>query len=474
MSYNPNNPNGQATMANSEPVVIASDQTSVPVSFTGSTDVATQTTLSAINTKLVSGTDIGDVTVNNTTANPVPVQPPASGFLNIAIDQTGNNNAVDVLTMPVTTVNNSTATNLKAEVIGTGTFAVQADTELPSASALADATANPTVPAVGAFSMSWDSLTSQWNRNASGDTSSDGEATKTVGIQEVESFPMTLNGSGTFDRVRSVVNTQNSTGTGIQAVGMIGQLDDVSPTAVTENQFAPVRISTRRALLVEGVASGTAQPMSIASGAAVSGAFADGAINTIGSRADAKSTATDTTAVSLMQVTKQISASVQAPVGTGATGSGVPASAVYESGQAKSSDITAATTGNLVGATYDLLGKQITQPYALPQQTVQGVTSAMTATTSTQVIAGVASNYIYVTQVTVGNSHASVGTMINLQDGSGGTTIYSIPANYGFGGAVITFTTPLKVPTSGNGLYAVNGTTGANTYVSAVGFKSTI
>ena len=34
MSYNPNNPNGQATSANSAPVVIASDQSAVPVSAT--------------------------------------------------------------------------------------------------------------------------------------------------------------------------------------------------------------------------------------------------------------------------------------------------------------------------------------------------------------------------------------------------------------------------------------------------------
>jgi len=31
MAYNPQNPNGQATMANSEPVVIASDQSAIPV-----------------------------------------------------------------------------------------------------------------------------------------------------------------------------------------------------------------------------------------------------------------------------------------------------------------------------------------------------------------------------------------------------------------------------------------------------------
>lgn len=37
------------------------------VTFTGSGDVATQTTLSAINAKMVTGTDIGDVTINNST-----------------------------------------------------------------------------------------------------------------------------------------------------------------------------------------------------------------------------------------------------------------------------------------------------------------------------------------------------------------------------------------------------------------------
>ena len=36
-------------------------------------DFATQTTLAAINTKLTSGTDIGDVTINNAETNPVPV-----------------------------------------------------------------------------------------------------------------------------------------------------------------------------------------------------------------------------------------------------------------------------------------------------------------------------------------------------------------------------------------------------------------
>src|SRR6185312_13362670 len=55
------------------------------------------------------------------------------------------------------------------------------------------------------------------------------------------------NGSN-YDRGRSIVNGTNSTGTGIGAVGIIGQFDDVSPTAITENQFGNLRISGNRNL----------------------------------------------------------------------------------------------------------------------------------------------------------------------------------------------------------------------------------
>jgi hypothetical protein len=50
------------------------------------------------------------------------------------------------------------------------------------------------------------------------------------------------------DRKRSVTNATNSIGTGIQAVGLVAQFDDVSPTAITENQFGNVRMSANRNL----------------------------------------------------------------------------------------------------------------------------------------------------------------------------------------------------------------------------------
>jgi hypothetical protein len=83
-----------------------------------------------------------------------------------------------------------------------------------------------------------------------------------------------IGADGTGVDVLPVSNGMDTTATGVPAAGIVGQFDDVGTGTVTENQFAPVRISSRRALLVEGVASGTAvkvdnsavtQPVSAAS-----------------------------------------------------------------------------------------------------------------------------------------------------------------------------------------------------------------
>lgn len=66
------------------------------------------------------------------------------------------------------------------------------------------------------------------------------------------------------------------------------------------------------------IASGAVASGAVASGAFVSGSVSDGAVVTLGAKTDAKSTATDATSITIMQVLKQISASVQLWVfGTG-------------------------------------------------------------------------------------------------------------------------------------------------------------
>lgn len=52
--------------------------------------------------------------------------------------------------------------------------------------------------------------------------------------------------------------TANVTGTGNLAVGLIAQLDDTSPTTITENQFGNLRLSGERALYVAPLPSATA------------------------------------------------------------------------------------------------------------------------------------------------------------------------------------------------------------------------
>lgn len=67
-------------------------------------------------------------------------------------------------------------------------------------------------------------------------------------MDQAVSVQTTYNGT-TLDLQRSVVNATNSTGTGIPAMGLVAQVDDTSPTAVTENQFGNVRMSTDHSLL---------------------------------------------------------------------------------------------------------------------------------------------------------------------------------------------------------------------------------
>lgn len=142
-------------------------------------------------------------------------------------------------------------------------------------------------------------------------------------------------------------------------------------------------------------------------------------------------------------------------------------------GRAIAAEITPATAADRTDFVADLTGKQIVLPYANPENFVSGcISSAMTGTTSTSLIAAPAAGLRnYITQITVSNSHATVGTDIIIQDGSGGTTLYVIPAAAVFGGASITFPVPLRQPTTATAIFCANVTTGSNTKVSASGYK---
>lgn len=185
-----------------------------------------------------------------------------------------------------------------------------------------------------------------------------------------------------------------------------------------------------------------------------------------------------TNAVSLAQIgaTTVVTGGVAGTLAVGgnvATNVAIGTNPINNGAQAVSSENSAVTTGRMVQLVSDLVGKQIVLPYANPENFVSGVIStAMTSTTSTSLVAAPAAGLRnYITQITVSNSHATVGTDIIIQDGSGGTTLYVIPSAPAFGGASITFPVPLRQPTTATAIYCANVTTGSNTKVSASGYK---
>jgi hypothetical protein len=153
--------------------------------------------------------------------------------------------------------------------------------------------------------------------------------------------------------------------------------------------------------------------------------------------------------------------------GASASGNPVPAGAVAQTSEA------VVTAGQAAALVTDLARKLIVLPYANPENFVSGsVTTAMTGTTSTSLIAAPAAGLRnYITSCTFSNEHATVGTSMILQDGSGGTTIWTAPAAAVYGGAQLSWPTPLRQPTTATALFVQNVTTGASTKASCSGYK---
>lgn len=174
-----------------------------------------------------------------------------------------------------------------------------------------------------------------------------------------------------------------------------------------------------------------------------------------------------------LKVTGGTGATFPITAASGAIASGAVASGAFASGALASGSIASGAVAAGAFAVGSI------PPAAGTLKGNTPITSAMTGTTSTQLIAGTASNYLYITWCHTSNGSTTVSTDILLQDGSGGTTIDVLPApaasvaSTGGGGGTYVYPTPLKVPTVGNGLYAANVTTGSSTKINCGGFIST-
>ena len=137
-------------------------------------------------------------------------------------------------------------------------------------------------------------------------------------------------------------------------------------------------------------------------------------------------------------------------------------------GVADTTEPTAVADGDRVNFLADLNGKQVVMPYCVPERLIDGATAAITGTSNTSVIASAGAGLRnYITQILVTNSHATVGTVVEIKDGA--TVIYRGYAREDGGGFSITLPTPLR-GSAATAINAANVTTGSNTYVSASGF----
>lgn len=267
MAYNPNNPNGQETMANSSPVVIASDQSAVPVSGTVTVDPGTGTfDVNVTNVSIpVTGTVTADAGTGNftvvqaTAANlnatvtgsvsvsNFPATQPVSGTIaatqsgswSVDVNNTGGASAVNiqdggnsitidgsvsVSNFPATqaisgtvtanagtgnfTVVQATAANLNATVTGT----VTADTELPTAALLTDSNANPTTPIVGSALLGYNATI--WERIKTAAAVDGNGAITYAGVLATKNTPKRLDPSalGTAVNSASAVDVDGCSG----------------------------------------------------------------------------------------------------------------------------------------------------------------------------------------------------------------------------------------------------------------------
>lgn len=491
---------GQALAAASVPVVIASNQSEVPVNLPDvtSTDGSTAPAQALVVSGVTSGGTAQTIEVN--ASGHVHI---ADGGGSITVDvgtalPAGTNNIgdVDVLTLPAVHFQDVYVTGQGSQLAG-GQNVVLASAGTGSYDLLNGTTgvsfrsvSLTFVPAAGTVTAGVISFEgSNDNTNFVTIFLTDAANVTAVPVSTVTLAASTYRhffGSIPFRYFRARISTPiTGTTTGVQCFSVFSMVPFSSPRLAVTN-------ATAASLLAQvNVASGGIASGAIASGAIASGAVAVGAIaagaTSIAENEDTAHTTGDrglkVWGTSNEANTVRAADNDYVPFATDTEGNtrnvgnrdhdAVDAGEPLKiGGRARTTEITPVASNDRVDAVFDIAGKQIVLPYANPENFVSGaITTAMTGTTSTSLVAAPAAGLRnYITAIIVSNAHGTVGTDVVIQDGSGGTTLLTIPAAAVYGGAVITLPTPLRQPTTATALFCANVTTGASTKVSAVGY----
>lgn len=190
-----------------------------------------------------------------------------------------NGAVATVLTAAGALIGGDAANGLDVDVTRvTGTVTV--DSELPAAAALADATANPTVPGVGGFLMGFNGTT--WDR------------IRTANTGRLQVDVITGGGSNASVLVDNAGFTDGTSS--VTGVGYI--FDEVAGTALTENDIAAARIDSKRAQIgVIEDATTRGQRAAVSAGGAL---LVDTELTAVAALADATANPTITNIASML------------------------------------------------------------------------------------------------------------------------------------------------------------------------------
>ena len=171
-------------------------------------------------------------------------------------------------------------------------------------------------------------------------------------------------------------------------------------------------------------------------------------------------------ALPVRQAALAIGTDAVAVFGQAGHGSAINGNPVRLAGRARNASITALANDQTADLITDLFGRLVVTPYAIAENLIKGTTGNIVNTTDTQVIAAQAAGVrLYITHISIHNSHATTGTWVNIKDGS--TTIFTAWMDPKSGG-VYSFAEPLR-GSAATALNAACETSGANVRVNAVG-----
>lgn len=329
---------------------------------------------------------------------------------------------------------------------------VVVDSELPTAALLADNTANPTVPGVGAYLMGFDGT--NWDRVQLGGAAS--------GALKVDGSAVTQPVSGTFFQATQPVSIAATVVVDTEMPAAAALADNhANPTAPAVGAFLMAWDGTNWDRVQTGAAAGGAIKVD---GSAVTQPVS-------GPLTDAQLRATPVPVSGTVTANLAAGTNTNEVVGDAAHDAVISGNPVRTGGRAMSADFTAVTTGDTTDSLHSLTGKQVVMPHALPAASESYASpAAITNTTDVAAFAaGAAGVRHYITGVQVFNGHDTVGTEVVIKDGA--TVIWRGWAEQTGGGCSATFPTPLR-GTAATAVNVANITTGSSTYFNLQGYQA--